>query len=61
MWLNLYVVGEGGRDEGSWEVEGTAVLFSAQSLSVCPFTCRVDRELDTRKYIVPGIGDFGDR
>ncbi|PHJ22247.1 uracil phosphoribosyltransferase [Cystoisospora suis] len=24
-------------------------------------TAAVDRELDTRKYIVPGIGDFGDR
>jgi len=25
------------------------------------FTCALDRELDQRKYILPGLGDFGDR
>lgn len=25
------------------------------------FTCAVDRELNDRKYILPGLGDFGDR
>ena len=28
---------------------------------VALYTPVVDRELDTRKYIVPGLGDFGDR
>lgn len=31
----------------------------------CPdldiFTCAVDRDLNDRKYILPGVGDFGDR
>ena len=25
------------------------------------FTCALDRALDARKYILPGLGDFGDR
>jgi uracil phosphoribosyltransferase len=25
------------------------------------FTAALDRELDARKYILPGLGDFGDR
>jgi uracil phosphoribosyltransferase len=25
------------------------------------FTAALDRELDAKKYILPGLGDFGDR
>jgi uracil phosphoribosyltransferase len=25
------------------------------------YTAALDRELNTRKYILPGLGDFGDR
>jgi uracil phosphoribosyltransferase len=34
---------------------------STECPDVAIFTCAVDRELDARKYILPGLGDFGDR
>lgn len=40
--------------------EGVA-LVQRHHPSVDIYTPVVDRELDTHKYIVPGLGDFGDR
>ncbi len=40
--------------------EGVALLNAAHP-DVPLFTAGLDRELDTRKYILPGLGDFGDR
>lgn len=40
--------------------EGVAALAAAHP-DVDVFTPVVDRELDARKYIRPGLGDFGDR
>jgi uracil phosphoribosyltransferase len=40
--------------------EGIA-LVEQQHPSVCIYTPVVDRGLDSHKYIVPGLGDFGDR
>ena len=40
--------------------EGVAYLQAAAP-DVEIFTAAVDRGLDERKYIVPGLGDFGDR
>lgn len=40
--------------------EGIARLHAAYP-SVRVVTCAVDERLDERKYIVPGLGDFGDR
>jgi uracil phosphoribosyltransferase len=40
--------------------EGVA-LVQQKHPSVDIYTPVVDRELDARKYIVPGLGDFGDR
>jgi len=36
-------------------------LVTMRHPDVALYTPVVDRELDTRKYIVPGLGDFGDR
>jgi uracil phosphoribosyltransferase len=36
-------------------------LVQQKHPSVDIYTPVVDRELDARKYIVPGLGDFGDR
>ena len=40
--------------------EGVALIERHHS-DVLVFTPVVDRHLDARKYIVPGLGDFGDR
>jgi uracil phosphoribosyltransferase len=40
--------------------EGVELLVKADP-SLLIFTCALDRELNERKYIVPGLGDFGDR
>jgi uracil phosphoribosyltransferase len=40
--------------------EGVAALEGAHP-DVAVFAPVVDRELDARKFIVPGLGDFGDR
>ena len=40
--------------------EGVALLVSADP-NIRIFTCALDRGLNERKYIVPGLGDFGDR
>jgi len=40
--------------------EGVAHLSSATPEAVI-YTAAVDRELNARKYILPGLGDFGDR
>jgi uracil phosphoribosyltransferase len=40
--------------------EGVAVVEKAHS-SVPIFTAALDRELNAKKYILPGLGDFGDR
>ncbi len=36
-------------------------LLNADHPDVAIFTAGLDRELDSRKYILPGLGDFGDR
>jgi len=36
-------------------------LLNADHPDVTLFTAGLDRELDARKYILPGLGDFGDR
>ena len=36
-------------------------LLNADHPDVSIFTAGLDRELDARKYILPGLGDFGDR
>ncbi|MGI4790469.1 MAG: uracil phosphoribosyltransferase [Janthinobacterium lividum] len=40
--------------------EGVALL-NTDHPDVAIFTAGLDRELDARKYILPGLGDFGDR
>lgn len=40
--------------------EGVAAVEAAHP-DVTIFTAAHDRELDSRKYILPGLGDFGDR
>jgi uracil phosphoribosyltransferase len=40
--------------------EGIEALHQAYPL-VTIVTAEVDSHLDTKKYIIPGIGDFGDR
>jgi uracil phosphoribosyltransferase len=40
--------------------EGLAHLKAAVP-DAAVYTAAIDRELDARKYIVPGLGDFGDR
>lgn len=40
--------------------EGVALL-QAKHPDVPIFTAAIDRELNDRKYILPGLGDFGDR
>lgn len=40
--------------------EGVA-LVEKHHPAVPIFTAALDRELDSRKYILPGLGDFGDR
>jgi uracil phosphoribosyltransferase len=40
--------------------EGVDLLVDADP-SILIFTCALDRGLNERKYIVPGLGDFGDR
>jgi uracil phosphoribosyltransferase len=40
--------------------EGTDLLIREHP-SIRIFTCALDRGLNERKYIVPGLGDFGDR
>ena len=40
--------------------EGVAHLSSVTPEAVI-YTAAVDRELNARKYILPGLGDFGDR
>jgi uracil phosphoribosyltransferase len=40
--------------------EGVAAVAAAHP-TIDIFTVAVDRELDARKFILPGLGDFGDR
>jgi uracil phosphoribosyltransferase len=40
--------------------EGTALLQSKHA-DVRVYTAALDRELNAKKYILPGLGDFGDR
>jgi uracil phosphoribosyltransferase len=40
--------------------EGVAV-FEAAHPQVQVFVAALDRGLDDRKYILPGLGDYGDR
>ena len=40
--------------------EGVAAVHAAHP-TVPVFTAALDRELDAKKYILPGLGDFGDR
>jgi len=40
--------------------EGVAQL-NADHPDVAIFSAGLDRELNDRKYILPGLGDFGDR
>lgn len=40
--------------------EGVAAVEKRHS-EVAIFTAALDRELNSRKYILPGLGDFGDR
>jgi uracil phosphoribosyltransferase len=40
--------------------EGVELLIRAEP-SIRIFTCAMDRGLNERKYILPGLGDFGDR
>jgi uracil phosphoribosyltransferase len=40
--------------------EGLAAVEAAHP-EVDIYTPSVDRELDARKFILPGLGDFGDR
>ena len=40
--------------------EGAELLVKADP-SLLIFTCALDRELNAEKYILPGLGDFGDR
>jgi uracil phosphoribosyltransferase len=40
--------------------EGVELLVRADP-SILIFTCALDRGLNDRKYILPGLGDFGDR
>ncbi|HWE62502.1 MAG TPA: uracil phosphoribosyltransferase [Chloroflexota bacterium] len=40
--------------------EGVELLV-AEDPSIRIFTCALDRGLNERKYILPGLGDFGDR
>ncbi|MDB5076076.1 MAG: uracil phosphoribosyltransferase [Chloroflexi bacterium] len=40
--------------------EGVERLVTADP-TIRIFTCALDRELNERKFIVPGLGDFGDR
>jgi len=40
--------------------EGIEAVHSAHP-DVSIFTCAVDRELNNQKFIIPGLGDFGDR
>ncbi len=38
-----------------------ALRLNADHPDVAIFTAGLDRQLDARKYILPGLGDFGDR
>ncbi|MGH2410518.1 MAG: uracil phosphoribosyltransferase [Chloroflexota bacterium] len=40
--------------------EGVALLVN-EDPAIQVFTCALDRGLNERKYILPGLGDFGDR
>jgi uracil phosphoribosyltransferase len=40
--------------------EGLALLRTAAADAVV-YTASIDRELNARKFILPGLGDFGDR
>ena len=40
--------------------EGVAALHAAHP-DVPPFTAAIDRELNSHGYILPGLGDAGDR
>jgi uracil phosphoribosyltransferase len=40
--------------------EGAAVMAKAHP-TVPIYTGALDRELNAKKYILPGLGDFGDR
>ena len=41
--------------------EGVALVEQSPSRTWTIYTPVVDRELNAHKYIVPGLGDFGDR
>ena len=40
---------------------GLLALVTERHSDVPIFTAALDRELNARKYILPGLGDFGDR
>ncbi len=57
------------RDAGARDVRFLSIVSVPEGLArledACPdvrvYTAAIDRELDTQKYIRPGLGDFGDR
>lgn len=60
---------EGLRDFGAREVRLLSIVAAPEGVAhlerAAPdarvYTAALDRELDARKYILPGLGDFGDR
>jgi uracil phosphoribosyltransferase len=60
---------EGLRSRGARDVRLVSVVAAPEGVSrlaaaepdVRVFTAALDRALDVRKYILPGLGDFGDR
>lgn len=60
---------EGLRDRGAHGVRFLSVIAAPEGIALLSeaapdaeiFTAAVDRGLDARKYILPGLGDFGDR
>lgn len=60
---------EGLRDRGARGVRFLSVIAAPEGIALLSesapdaeiFTAAVDRGLDARKYILPGLGDFGDR
>jgi uracil phosphoribosyltransferase len=57
------------RENGARDVRFVCIVSAPEGVSAVAgidpavpiFTAALDRELDDRKYILPGLGDFGDR
>ncbi len=57
------------RDQGAQSIRLLCIVAAPEGVALlekhCPdvqiYTAAVDRRLDERKYILPGLGDFGDR